>query len=635
MVDISSISLPHEICTKCQEESVILLSSKCLDEDPFARKFCQPCFRNYNMNKLNSLTFQCPICSASLSEFLGVPILSFEEAVLICEATTIRDMLATDTSSRAVTDVHNMHKLVVEKLEAALLLNSANLVTALSLIIACINGEKFHLDYDGIFFPADFFDWKILSSAYHILETPIASEEYDTFKVECCLQMARIFRQYHNYAAALKYSKLAYEQCLRLSLHTKLPHCKEVYLNSRSDVAKLPPLRFAVGDEVEFLHELETGSEWKLGKVVELYYWERSFDNIFSAPYRLQPLDASDSAGDLPVYTWAKADLDRYVRKVGVRSIEDTRYQARLDAKVEELLQVYCFKEFIQEVYHTLAHDQEFAAMLRSVWQIELSESTVNIYRMYVMYRQSLILTDTGYHVPLTEEVIAGIKAYFDPVHLSGEAAPSPVGVDSYSQKVKSEILKIFRCTDNYIDTQSPSRIDRCDVHGLLFHGIKSYFEVVTWLDTSDFVPSEITKAISRVSTVEELINMQSVVSSAKLAYYFLDAWITVNICLENPETGPACECPFVYFFVKYCLTHGLGVPKLALALYDRMNMQLSREFIRCGNPSCELNKLDKSTGRVKFKQCSRCKAVIYCSRECQTAHYPEHKRQCREHAVG
>ena len=100
---------------------------------------------------------------------------------------------------------------------------------------------------------------------------------------------------------------------------------------------------------------------------------------------------------------------------------------------------------------------------------------------------------------------------------------------------------------------------------------------------------------------------------------------------MENLDAGPACECPWIYYLVKYSLDHRGGVPKLALALYDRMNMQLSREFIRCANPTCELNRLDKSTGQVKFKKCSRCHAVIYCSRECQVTHYPEHKTYCRE----
>ena len=82
---------------------------------------------------------------------------------------------------------------------------------------------------------------------------------------------------------------------------------------------------------------------------------------------------------------------------------------------------------------------------------------------------------------------------------------------------------------------------------------------------------------------------------------YLVITWSVVHSCLESPTAGPACECPFVYFFVKYCLDRGFGVPKLALVLYDRMNMQLSREFIRCAYPTCELNKLDQSACQVKF----------------------------------
>ena len=94
-------------------------------------------------------------------------------------------------------------------------------------------------------------------------------------------------------------------------------------------------------------------------------------------------------------------------------------------------------------------------------------------------------------------------------------------------------------------------------------------------------------------------------------------------------------ESPVVYFFVKYCIDQGMGVPGPILNAYNDMRKQLSCSFLRCANPICEHNKLDKSTGQVKFKQCSRCKAVIYCSRECQTAHYPEHKTPCRKHLTG
>ena len=216
---------------------------------------------------------------------------------------------------------------------------------------------------------------------------------------------------------------------------------KEVYLASGAAFAKLPPLRFAVGDEVKFLHELETESEWRRGRVVELYFRNNSFEVIFTATYRVQLLEEIEN--DPPVYAWVKADLDRYVLKVGVRSIEGTRYQARLDAEVEVLAQVYCSEEFIQDIYHTLAQDQEFVEMLQSVWLIELSERVVRIYRAYVLYRQPFVRTDFGHHVPSGEEVIAGIKAYFDPAHLSSYVAPATVGQESYSREIRGEIIKM------------------------------------------------------------------------------------------------------------------------------------------------------------------------------------------------
>ena len=176
----------------------------------------------------------------------------------------------------------------------------------------------------------------------------------------------------NNYPSALYYSKLVYEHALRSPDHTNLSKYKDAYIKLRSSVAMLPPLRFAVGDEVEVMHGQVAESEWVLGKVVELYYRERNFDISFTAPYRILLIEDSDSADEPPVYTWVKADIDRYVRKVGVRSIEDTRYQTRLDAKAAELAQVYWLEEFMFEVYRTLAQDHEFVEMLQSVWQIEL-----------------------------------------------------------------------------------------------------------------------------------------------------------------------------------------------------------------------------------------------------------------------
>ena len=439
---------------------------------------------------------------------------------------------------------------------------------------------------------------------------------------------------------------------MRSSDHSDAPGCKYIYVKSRAAFAELPPLRFAVGDEVEFLHELETGSEWELGKVVELYYRERDFDISFTAPYRLQLLD--DSVDQPPAFAWVKADIDRYIRKVGVRSIEGTRYQTKLDSKIKGLARVYCSEEFIRSIYRTLAQDREFVCMLRSVWQVELSESVIHKYRLLVMYRDPLVRTDFGYHVPSTDEVITGIRAFFDPTHLSNDVAPSAVGEDSDSQQIRAEIIDSFRGfpprTFDFVkdSTVQGLLLYGCIICGMLLEMLPATRSVYTVkLDPSwptvklynqqhDFtVPLLMSKAISKVSSSEELRYLVSDFNYYERLKMLIIVWIAVHQCLENPDVGSACECPFVYFFVKYCLEQGMGVPKLALIVYDRMNMQLSREFIRCANPTCELNKLDKSTGQVKFKKCSRCQTVIYCSRECQVAHYPEHEPMCREHSTG
>ena len=286
-----------------------------------------------------------------------------------------------------------------------------------------------------------------------------------------------------------------------------------------------------------------------------------------------------------------------------------------------------------RSLYNVLARDREFVGMLQSVWQIELSENMLGLYRMNVMFRYPFVRTDSGYHVPSSEEVIAGIRAYFNPAHLSGDALAVE---DRSSRRLRNSVLVICRG----LPAPLICLPDDSDVQGLLFQAIAFYVVILVRLQgrlrSDRAIPLEVSEAIGKVSYTRELRLLQS--SSVKrcdMVFSFLAAWILIHTCLDNPNAGSACECPLVYFFVKCCFENGLGVPNRALALYDRMNMQLSREFIRCANPTCELNRLDQSTGQLKFKKCSRCKAVIYCSRECQVAHYPEHKRLCREHLTG
>jgi len=36
----------------------------------------------------------------------------------------------------------------------------------------------------------------------------------------------------------------------------------------------------------------------------------------------------------------------------------------------------------------------------------------------------------------------------------------------------------------------------------------------------------------------------------------------------------------------------------------------------------------------IKLKTCTACRMVKYCSRECQIAHRPQHKRECKKRAT-
>lgn len=293
----------------------------------------------------------------------------------------------------------------------------------------------------------------------------------------------------------------------------------------------------------------------------------------------------------------------------------------------------------MQGSYHTLAQDHEFACMLQSVWQIELSDSTIQLYIMLVMYREPLNRIDSGYHVPSPDEIIVEFKAYFDPFYLSGSVDPSAVSEGGDSQRVRAEIIDMM-CSDR---TGTYADFDGSDVQGLLLQSIRNYLLMAasrddnssgTVAELSLAVPSEISDAVSRVCTMRDLISLQSKAAGSIKAAHYVTAWLGIHTCFEDTKAGPACECPFIYFFVKFCLDRGLGVPTLALSLYNRMNMLLARGFIRCGNPSCEQSRLDWSNGKPRLYKCTRCKVVAYCSRECQTAHYPKHMRICREHAT-
>ena len=677
---------------KCNQAIENLLSSynstSCLGY--CSHIFCINCFKNENLiaNNNNLITStKCPCCKKQYYEYIQ----SIEEAALIGEAAYLnskaeQQSLLTNADPIIINNIRNK---AIEKLgQALLIIPSGSLFSIIifkCLVHACLQGLEYCRMVNGDVKTAD----------PHILVPMLRnldSEEGHSLmrKVhDCCLELidksfesndsslihslqlphgqplrdsmdwyhnilASLFRDSSNIPATLKHAQLAYDYCLRLPDHSQLAVLEHNLQLAKDMFDKEPPLRFAVGDEVEFLVEEDATSEWKLGKVVELYYRERDFPLVFTAPYRLQLLDErSNSADQGPVYVWVKADLDRYVRKPGVRSTGDTRYQAMLDAKVEELAHVYCSKGIIRDIYLTLKQDREFVKVLKEVWYITLSEAALSLYRMLVMYRQPLVRTESGYHVPTAEEVIAGIRAFFDPADraLASSSAVSDARIAGV-KRIKAIIISWLQLTSfsgGGFGLMTLFEIECKEAMYML--AIFSYPSLYSarplpdalsaLLETgftvplpSDCTTLEVSEAVAKIAGTGRL---ESIIPGPLYApaSIFLIIWNCFINFLDKAGTGLASECPCIYFFVKFCLDQGAGVPKPALAVYDRMNMQLSREFIRCANPTCELNRLDQSTGllEVKFKKCSRCQAVIYCSRECQVAHFPQHKKPCRDHS--
>ena len=206
-----------------------------------------------------------------------------------------------------------MNPLIIFKLEASLQLNPVNFYALYLMFLSCQYGQCFFITNKSIqateirTFSLEFYEPKLFDLSLRLLDHPTVSGRYEHVRGECNHQLACLFGLYLNHPAALRFAKRAYEHCLRSSDHAQLAIRKAVYLESLDAFAKLPPLRFALGDEVEFLHELETGSELKLGKIAELYYRERDFGITFNAPDRLQLLADSDSRDQPPVYAWVNA----------------------------------------------------------------------------------------------------------------------------------------------------------------------------------------------------------------------------------------------------------------------------------------------------------------------------------------
>ena len=138
------MSIAHEKCMKCIDHNDILLSSSTRSNGFIGlcdHTFCQSCFRKENSKSASKPTykFTCPCCHA---RFYG-NMQSIDEAILIGEAVTLRtyinfncvrpNMKITDEN---ISSIHKASKVVIDKLEAALVLNNKNFYT-LYLLFLC------------------------------------------------------------------------------------------------------------------------------------------------------------------------------------------------------------------------------------------------------------------------------------------------------------------------------------------------------------------------------------------------------------------------------------------------------------------------------------------------------------------
>jgi hypothetical protein len=61
------------------------------------------------------------------------------------------------------------------------------------------------------------------------------------------------------------------------------------------------------------------------------------------------------------------------------------------------------------------------------------------------------------------------------------------------------------------------------------------------------------------------------------------------------------------------------------IARLNKVNWKGSANWKHCGNPECSHEEVEP----MSYLACSQCDMVCYCSRECQKAHWKQHKREC------
>ena len=666
-------------CGLCQGDDNLLFCSPCFGFHLCGHRSCQSCFKLKNRTTAPK-SFACPVCMGPFYYSLS----SLEEAIMLGEGAyyhlcsfRYENEIGHSDPAKLLIEAQPLRTKYMNAFDHLVkfypdcICGLVFLISSLNSVIVLMDralrpDEKNKIVFYRELYPAltlnvnNIYKYcmRLLDMTYH------ESAFLFTNKLEMYyLDIAYAFSFNSNVIMAVKYYKLAYAFALRSNRRLCFDLCKNKLMEEMERLALLPPLRFAVGDEV--MYRGGEDEEWRHCEVIELHFRQRDDPLHYCAPYRVK-VPAGDGLGDTSsgkgievlMYITVEVDSDTYIRRPGWISLEATRFEARVYAKVEELISVYCSKEFVQGIYRVLRADADFCARLQADWKVELSEHMLFLYRLLVMYRKHLIRTASGYHITTADEVAAGIREFFYSDTVDGLERKTNSGDADTSAMLKMADFAILRCPSSLLSRSSgsspSSKMYRTNgsSEGLSAITMTSYVamfreEVYGYDDLMAVVQNGLSRPIP--SHLKPSLEAMQLITACRSSGHFLQlidpllrlgthhsvtAMYQFVFDLTDPRSrSPAShrESPVVFFFVKYCLDQGMGVPDPLLSAYNDMRRQLSCSFLRCAKPSCEHNKLDKSTGKVKFKKCSRCQAVIYCSRECQVAHYPEHKAQCRK----
>lgn len=113
-------------------------------------------------------------------------------------------------------------------------------------------------------------------------------------------------------------------------------------------------------------------------------------------------------------------------------------------------------------------------------------------------------------------------------------------------------------------------------------------------------------------------------------------------------------KCPFLLTLAQNTLSQSLPIPTHVAYIYDQHIQQKLEKQTKCGYTLCTsctsttanttrasttttdttitttITPPTITTTPIQLLTCSRCHSIKYCSKECQKAHYPNHKIQCK-----